>query len=152
MKKFCIILLLFLTGCFPYVLFPPPSKMVTDFFHMPASEQVQRFKDYSLEEQYELFLFSITVIHPPTSRLVRPFAEQGPIIVPLLKTKLENEQDEWTNSYIFQVFSELARLKLYDFPGDPVLMELLDRKANLLSGYWKENALEIISEMWSMEL
>ncbi len=152
MKKYFIIIVLFLTGCFPYVLFPPPSKMVTDFFHMPASEQVKLFKDHSLEEQYKLFLFSITVIHPPTRRLIRPFAEQGPIIVPLLKTKLENEQNYWIITNIIRVFSELARLKLYDFPGDSVLMELLDRKANTLSGYLKESALKKISEMWSMEL
>ena len=126
--------------------------MVSDFYHMSIGEQVQRFKDYRLEEQYELFLFGTLVVHPPAIHLIRPFAEQGPIILPFLKTKLETVQNEWTIYNIIRVFSELARLKIYDVSKDSELKRLIDRKVNNMRGIWKKSALKTISEMWSMEL
>lgn len=123
------------------------NKFVRDFFKMTTSEQIEKFKNYSLEEQYELFLFGNQVVHPPAIYLSRPFAEQGSSIIPFLKAKIEATDKEVTIRDIVTVFSELARLKLYNFSKDPELMGLLKRKENNMSGIWKETTLKMISEM-----
>jgi hypothetical protein len=114
---------------------------------MSTSEQVQKFKNYSLDEQYEIFLFGNQAVHPPAVYLANPFAEQGPIIVQFLKVKLKNARKEVTIRDIVSVFSELARMNLYDFSKDSELMGLLDRKVNDMRGIWKETTLKMISEI-----
>ena len=127
------------------------NKMINDFFQKSTSEQLQLFNRYSLEEQYELFLFGNQVVHPPAVYLSQPFAEQGPIIVPFLKSKLETTQKEVTIRDIIAVFHELAGLKLYNFSEDPDLLGLIERKANKMDGIWKETTLKLISEIQSKE-
>jgi hypothetical protein len=126
-----------------------PSKMVSDFFHVTLSEQVGQFKNYSLDEQYELYIFGNQVVHPAASYLARPFAEQGPVIVPFLKEKLE-AAEEATVRDIIVILAELAYLKLYDFSKDQELMTLMDQRAANMQGIWKETTLEMISEIRSV--
>lgn len=129
------------------------SKLVSDFYHtyISPSERIKQFKNYSLDEQYELFLFGNQVVHPPATYLATPFAKQGPVIVPFLKTKLESAQKEVTIRDIVAVLSELARLKLYDFSKDHDLMDLLERRAKEMDGIWKDTTLKMIYEIRSTE-
>lgn len=134
-----------LIGC---VSDPQPTKMVEDFYRIPsASEQMRQFKQHSLEEQYELYMFGNRVVHPPAIYLKKPFAEQGPVIVPFLKTKLDGTTDEKTIRDIVVIFEELAYLKQYDFVEHPALLELLERKAHGMTGPWKDYTLEKISQI-----
>ncbi len=123
------------------------SKLTSDFFKMPTSEQIEKFKDYSIEEQYELFLFGNQVLHPPAIYLSRTFAEQDGDIIPFLKEKIEETDNEVTLRDIVSVFSEMATLKVYKFSDDPSLMMFLKSEANNMSGIWKETTLKMISEM-----
>lgn len=149
-KIICVILLL-LYGCASNANDERPSKVVSDFYHnyRSSSERVRQFKNYSLEEQYELFIFGNQVVHPPAIYLDSPFAEQGPIIVPFLKMKLEAAKDEATIRDIALIFSEVARLKLYDFSKDTELMKLLEHKINNMQGNWKDVSLKFLSQIRS---
>lgn len=138
-----------LGGCASYFGDVQPSKMINDFFRLSTSEQLNEFKNHNLEEQYDLFLFGNQTIHPPAIYLARSFAEQGSIIVPFLKTKLESTHDEATIRDITAIFSELSSLRLYNFQSDFGLMDLLEQKANSMQGIWKETTLKMISEIRS---
>ena len=146
-KFICTIFLVILVGCLSSTADMKANKLAGDFFQMTTSEQVNQFKNYSLDEQYEIFLFGNQVVHPPAIYLSRPFAEQGPIVVPFLKAKLKKTQKEVTIRDIVTVFSELTRLRLYDFSKDPNLMELLDMKTNKMNGIWKETTIQMLSEI-----
>ncbi len=150
-SKIICALIFVLYGCVSNADDVQPSKLVGDFYrtYISTSEQIKQFKNYSLDEQYELYLFGNQVVHPPATYLAAPFAKQGPIIVPFLKAKLEATQKEVTIRDIAAVLSELARLKLYDFSRDSELMGLLERRANDMQGIWKKIVLDMISEIKS---
>jgi len=144
------LILLILFGCVSNAADVKPSKMASDFFHMPSSDQVKQFKNHRLDEQYELFIFGNQVVHPPATHLATSFAEQGPIIVPFLKSKLKATQEEITVRDIVLVLSRLAQLKLYDFSKDEELMGLLDKRVNDMHGIWKKTTREMISVIHSV--
>lgn len=137
----------FLAGCIPHGADVTVNASIKDYFRMPMAEQIKEFKNHNLEEQYQLFLYGNQVVHPPAIYLAQPFAEQGPTIVPFLREKLGSAKDEATIRDIAQVFSELARLKLYDFSADGALMELLDKRASQMKGMWKDSTLVIIARI-----
>lgn len=144
-------ILFVLFGCVSYGSDVKFTNLTRDFFHnKTTAEQERQFTNHSLDEQYELFIFGNQVVHPPATYLAYLFAKQGPRIVPLLKFKLKTTQDEVTVRDIVLVFAWLARLKLYDYPEDPELTNLLDRKANDMHGIWKNTTLEMISEIRSV--
>ena len=107
-----------------------PSDLTRNFFYKSVDERIQQFSGYSMEEQYDLLLYGLQVVHPRTRYLVEEFANQGPIIVPFLKTKLKTTTDEQTIYDIVLVFSELARIKRYDFSKDQELNDLLHQRAS----------------------
>lgn len=152
-KIMCVILFA-LCGCVSNATDMQPSKTVSDFYrkYLSTSEQIKQFKNYGLEEQYEIFEFGNRVVHPPATYLDSPFAEQGPVIVPFLKMKLEATKDEATIRDIALIFSEVARLKLYDFSKDTELMTLLNQKVNNMQGMWKDITLKFLSKIQSGKL
>ena len=153
-SKIICSILFFLCACVSNAADVQPSKVVSDFYrnYISTSERIRQFKNYNLEEQYELFLFGNQVVHPPATYLDSPFAEQGPIVVPFLKMKLEATKDEATIRDIALIFSEVARLKLYDFSKDAELMSLLNQKVNNMQGIWKNSTLKFLSEIQSGKL
>ncbi|MFZ6765912.1 hypothetical protein ACO0LM_02420 [Undibacterium sp. Di26W] len=120
-----------------------------NYFRMSITEQIKQFKKYSLDEQYNLFLFGNQVMHPPAIYLAHTFAEQGPQVIPLLQKKLKVTQDELTIRDITAVFLEFSRLKTYDFSKDADLMKLLKKKTGDMHEGWKKVTLEMVSEIES---
>ena len=131
-----------------------PNKVVGDFYtkYLSPSERMSHFKNYSLEEQYEIFEFGNRVIHPPATYLDLPFAQQGPTIIPFLKVKLDATKDEATIRDIMLIFSKVAQLKLYNFSKDTELMNLLNQKVNGMQGIWKDITTKFLAEIQSGEL
>ncbi len=76
-KMICGLILIILIGCVSSAAGVKPSKMVSDFFHLPTSEQVRQFKNYSLDEQYELFIFGNQVVHAPATYLATHLRNKG---------------------------------------------------------------------------
>ncbi len=149
-SKIICVFLFTLCGCVPYM---QPSKLVGDFYRKyTTSEQVSQFKNYGLEEQYELFVFGNEVVHPPATYLAYPFAQQGATIIPFLRKKLEFEKDDVRIRDIVLIFARVAGLKLYDFSKDAELMNLLNQKVNNMQGIWKDVTLKFLSEIRSGKL
>jgi hypothetical protein len=140
-----------LCGCVSNASDMQPSKLASDFYtkYISTSEQIKQFKNYSLEEQYEIFEFGNQVVHPPAIYLAYPFAQQGAAIIPFLRKKLETEKDEARIRDIALIFARVAGLKLYDFSKDIELMSLLNQKVNNMQGMWKGVTLKFLSEIQS---
>ena len=127
------------------------EKMISTFFKMTSTEQIEQFSGYRLDEQYEIFIFGNQVVHPPAVYLAEPFAEGGVDIIPFLKSKLESTQKDVTIRDIVTIFSEMRRLKIHDFSKDQGLIELIENKVNAMDGIWKDTAQKMVSEIQSIE-
>jgi len=142
-----IILVLF--GCTSIACAMQPNKFVEEFYtkNLSSSDQISQFKNYSIEEQYELYKFGNQVVHPPAIYLARALAQQGSVIIPFIKGKLATEEDEVSIRDIILIFSELAQLKLYDVSNDKELMNLLTQKVNNMQGIWKNISITELYEI-----
>src|SRR5438105_14068931 len=58
------------------------------FFQISVAEQIRQFRDRSLQDQYDLYIYGNQTVHPPATYLAAVFAERGPTIVPFLKRNL----------------------------------------------------------------
>lgn len=125
------------------------TRMIEDFYRLSTSEQLKAFKNYSVEEQYDLFLFGNQAVHPPAIYLVRLFSEKGAEIVPFLKSKLINARDRATIRDITSILSELSYLKLCNVQGDAGLLNVLEQKANSMQGIWKDTTIKMVAEIRS---
>ena len=123
------------------------TDFIRKYFAMTSSEQIIQLGDFSVEEQYAIFLYGNQVVHPPAIHLARPFAEQGAELVPFLKLQLEGAADEETIRDIVSVLVEMNYLELYDFSNDPELMMLLEEKSNGMRGVWKETTIKMILDI-----
>jgi hypothetical protein len=78
-------------GCQPHADGVKESKLIRHFFlDMSEDDQEREFKNYSLDEQYNLYIWGNQVVHPPAMYLAKPFAQQGPTIVPFLMKKFSS--------------------------------------------------------------
>jgi hypothetical protein len=133
-----LVSILFLSGCMFNGGYGDPSDQVKDFYRQfSMEEQKIKFKDYSLEEQYNIYLFGQRVVHPAATYLTKAFVENGSAIVPLLKSKLRVTDDDATIHEIVVLFFEIANSKLYDFSEDSDLLQMLDLKVNNMENGWR---------------
>ena len=146
-SKIIFTVLLLLCGCVSNASDVQPNKMVSDFYRLSMSEQMRQFSDHTLDEQYELYIFGNKVVHPPATYLAEPFARRGANVVPFLKAKLKAETEEARIRDITFVFTEMARLRLYDFSRDVELMDLLSGKAHSMQGIWRDITLKFVAEI-----
>jgi hypothetical protein len=122
-----VLLIAISINCIPY---RKPPKYAQYLFEMSTSEQVEQIKKYSLEEQYDLFLYFNHVVRPPCTHLADPITEAGPTVVPFLKAKLEASKERITIASIIDLFYEMAWRKRYDYSRDPELVSLIKLKTN----------------------
>jgi len=128
---------------------PKETQLVREFFSLSSDEQERQFRHYTLEQQYELYIFGMEVVHPPAMYLARAFAERGPAVVPFLLEKLKRTQDDSVVFDIFIVFAELKMLKHFDPARHPEVLIALEDRAASIKGPWKEPVLKVLSEIKS---
>ena len=152
MKMTCCAIAFIMVGCSLYKSNVKCSKLTNDFFHITSiDERMRQFPNHTINEQYELYIFGNQVVHPPAIYLAPLFAEQGPIIIPLLRSKLEAAPEELTIRDIVSVLRWMAKLKLYDFSKDLELISLLDKRVRDMNGIWKPITYKMFSEIHSMQ-
>lgn len=124
-----------------------PSSRVESFFRLPPTDQVRQFGSYSIDEQYELYEFGNRVVHPPATYLARPFAEQGPHVVPFLVEKLRRTNDGAEVRDIALVFSEANAGGLHDFTSEAEPLQILEKKATSIGGMWESTTFGMVMEI-----
>jgi len=149
-KIVCIVSLLIVFGCMPNPDIPP-SESTMDFYNTPLPVREQKFKTYSLDEQYKVLIYGIQARHPPDGAVVLWFAEEGLNVIPFLIDKLRVTQDERTIYAIIRVFSTMALKRRYDFSKDQEILTLLDQKAQGIQGIGKDAVLRMISQVRTRE-
>jgi len=142
------VLLFFFRGFISEYIYIQSNELVRNYLEIPRSKRHHKFKEYSIKEQYELFIFSNQIIHPPMISLANIFVKQrGKILVPFLVKKLKETKNEVTIRDIFLLFSRLSENKSYDFSKDPELLDLLEKKINGMQGIWKDTTFKMFLEI-----
>jgi hypothetical protein len=137
-----------LCGCRPHADNVDESPIIRDFFdNYTPDEQIDNLKKFSIEEQYNLYIWGKQVLHPSAGYLAFPFAEQGPIIIPYLTDKLNTTKDDHTIRDISFVLKCMSDYNKYDFSNDAQLMDLLDRRVNSMKEPWKDVTQKYISDI-----
>ncbi len=114
------------------------TAVARDFFEKHNNLEGPNFNEYSLEEQYEIFIFGNTCIHPPNMELAIKFSRRGAEVIDLLKRKLNQTDDVLTIVSIIRVFSFMTAVKSYKVANDLELMIFLHAAANdMEEGFWK---------------
>ena len=127
--------------------------IVRDFFEKYINLEEPNLHEYSLEEQYEIFIYGNTCIHPPNMELTVEFAKQGVDVIDMLKKKLNETDDVSTIVNIIRVFSFMTALKSYEVVDDEELMTFLQDTVNRMEdGFWKRNSQSNLDDIASGQL
>jgi len=79
-----------------------------EFYALPAAQQIEVFKQYSVERQYPIYRCGTTQMHPPDMGLALYIADGGQKNIPFLLEELRAEDSEPPRRYIILVFDLMA--------------------------------------------
>jgi hypothetical protein len=100
--------------------------------------QVTAFAHSNLDDQYSIFICGNQFMRPPAQYLAEPFARGGTDVVPFLKDKLAQAQDDLTIRDIILVFTEMSRQKAYRVAEDGDLIRLMtEAVARMKNADWR---------------
>jgi hypothetical protein len=118
------------------------------FFRKPTTVQMAEFSDYSVKDEYALYICGSQVREPPSIHLAIPFAKKGKAAVGLLRTKLAATRSDLTIRDILFVFEEMERLRSYDVASDDDLMKLIDVAVDRVKDpVWKKQCEQSVKEI-----
>ena len=98
------------------------------FFDNPPQTRIERFRQYSLEDQYRIFRYGNDKIEPPVMSLDEVIAERGASVVPFLLRQLSSKSDDIAIRDALLVFRAMAVSKSYDVNADPAVMAVLSAR------------------------
>jgi hypothetical protein len=112
---------------------PNCRRLTRTFFRQPVSAQIEKFREYDLAKQYDIYLCGTQSIHPPATYLAEPIARQGGRAVTVLKAKLAEARSDHTIRDLLFVFDQMQALGSYDVHSDQELMKVIsDAEGRLL--------------------
>lgn len=121
---------------------------VDTFFSEPLKTQIAKFKSYSLDNQYQIYICGNQIVHPPTIYLSEPFAEGGRATAVVLKEHLMQGSNDATVRDITMVFREMVKNGTYDVSNDIILMQMLASKIEQMKDHdWKRITREMFLEI-----
>lgn len=118
------------------------------FFKNPPATRVERFRQYSLDDEYRLFRYGNDKFEPPLTELARPIAEKGYTVIPFLLGKLTPQPDDTTVRDVLQIFETMGALKYYDVKSDKTVMDILRSRINSMKDAgWKTVSLQMLQRI-----
>lgn len=139
---------LLMAGCFsPRVNFVDVA-FAREFFRQSTVDQQKTLKNYSLENQYGIYLFGNQIRHPPALYLARCFGLNGRPAVELLSLKLDMELDDLTVRDIAMLLATIDSIGKYDVVGDVSLMaKLRVQVAKMTDAGWRDTAERMVVDI-----
>jgi len=118
------------------------------FFDKPAHSRLERFANYSLEDQYKIFRYGNDRIEPPVMELAEPIAAKGKTAVPFLRAQLQRAKDDLTVRDILRVFQTMARLRTYDVKSNaPLMNDVRSKVAEVKNGPWGDTCVKMLRRL-----
>ncbi len=130
-----VLVLVSLGGC------DPNAEFGEDFVRKSIPERHRLILEYPLEQQVELYLKSMLENHPPDLGLTSVLATHGADLVPILRAKLEGENDDYNKLQLISIFFDMQVLGHYAVASDHGLMTfLVQQVAGMEHPAWKKIA------------
>jgi hypothetical protein len=118
------------------------------FFDKPAQGRLERFSNYSLEDQYKIFRYGNTRIEPPAMELADPIAKRGTSAIPFLHGQLRRAKDDLTVRDILLIFQTMARLQTYKVKSNgPLMNDVRSKVAEMKNRPWGEVCATMLSRL-----
>lgn len=119
------------------------------FFEGPPSTSLERFENYSLEEQYQIFVYGMQVAHPPAMRFSRPIAKRGQAAADYVLQQLSAPQSndfDYRDSML--IFQDMQRRGYFDICAHSSYLEKIrDNAMKIEDEGQKESYLRDVEEM-----
>lgn len=113
--------------------------MAEDFYKdYSMTSRMHKLRQYSLNDQYDIFIFGNQFRHPPATYLAECFALNGAAAVELLRVKLPTADRDVTVRDIVRLLKEIDYMRTYDVAGDAQLMAAATDRAAKMDTDWKE--------------
>jgi hypothetical protein len=114
---------------------------ISNFFEKPTTTQVAKFRLYSIDDQYAIYLYGNQRLEPPAQYLAAPFGAEGRKVVCYLSQRLTRTSSDATIRDIILVFSRMSLERAYNVGKDVKLMQLLKTSlARIRDPGWKKIA------------
>lgn len=113
--------------------------MAEEFYEdYSTKKRMQKFRHYSLFDQYDIYIFGNQFRHPPAQFLASCFALNGVAAVELLRAKLPDANGDLTVRDIVKLLKTIDAMRMYDVAGDAALMaEATARAAKMKDPGWR---------------
>ena len=82
---------------------PPEYKKL---FYLPQEQQEERFKQFPLEKQVDIYIYAMYV-EPPLTRYAGYLGGNGERVLPVLLARLEAEDSDTTKAHLIYAFEEI---------------------------------------------
>jgi hypothetical protein len=77
-----------------------------ELFHLPQDQQEERFAQFSLEKQVDIYTYAMYV-EPPLTRYATYLAKNGKKVLPYLLRRLEAEKSDTAKAHLIYAFKEI---------------------------------------------
>jgi hypothetical protein len=106
-------------------------------------------RQYSLEQQFDIFRYGNDRVEPPLLDLAKPIAERGKSVIPFLLTKLKEMKSEDIGTRdVVSIFEEMAFSGSYDVKADAALMQTLSLKvSNMKNRGWQDSCRQMLDRI-----
>ena len=87
---------------------PPEYKKL---FYLPQEQQEERFKQFSLAKQVDVYLYAMYV-EPPLTRYAQYLGRSGKKVVPVLLARLGTEESDTAKAHLIYALKEIMSVTI----------------------------------------
>lgn len=117
------------------------NQFARDFFKKYSNERASDFPQYSIEQQYNIFLYGHQCSHPPLTESAELLALNGERVIDLLKDKIIETDKGTLTVHLISVFYHMNQNHIYNVASDDDLVAFLQSTIrNMNNELWKPNA------------
>ena len=108
-----------------------------NLFYLPQQQQEERFKQYPLEKQVEIYTYAMYV-EPPLTRYATYLGSNGKKVLPFLLRQLEAEKSDTGKAHLIFAFEEIHE-RHYSLKNEPETVESLRRVISTMKDEYRRN-------------
>lgn len=114
-----------------------------NLFDLPESQQEEKFKQFPLEKQVDIYTYAM-YREPPQTRYATYLGSNGKKVLPYLLRRLEVEKSDTAKADLIYAFKEIHE-RHYSLKNEPDTVESLRRIVTAMKDeYWRRRSIEYL--------
>jgi len=111
-----------------------------ELFRLPLNQQEQRFRQFPLEKQVDIYVRAMYV-EPPLTRYATYVASNGKEVLPFLLARLESEKSDTAKAHLFYAFT-VVHERYYSLTNENSTLRSLESVTTNMSDQYRKNQCE----------